>query len=74
MWQGTEPIELPLKALRLESLTLLRDLLLAGPALDRQNQENTSLQARQTATKSDCNCPEEVKCQDDRQNPQLLRA
>ncbi|MBW3585599.1 MAG: hypothetical protein KY448_07045 [Cyanobacteria bacterium 0813] len=37
MWQTTEPIELPLKALRLESLTLLRDLLSVGPAVDRQN-------------------------------------
>ncbi|MEG5067056.1 hypothetical protein QUB33_25965 [Microcoleus sp. B3-A4] len=31
MGQTTEPIELPLKALRLESLTLLRDLLSLSP-------------------------------------------
>ncbi|MBD1811060.1 hypothetical protein NDA07_04350 [Microcoleus vaginatus DQ-U2] len=46
MWQTTEPIELPLKALRLESLTLLRDLLSLGPAVEKAESTNTSLQAR----------------------------
>ncbi|EGK88536.1 hypothetical protein [Microcoleus vaginatus] len=46
MWQTTEPLELPLKALRLESLTLLRDLLSLGPAVEKSESTSTSLQAR----------------------------
>ncbi|MEO6862066.1 MAG: hypothetical protein ABI180_11145 [Microcoleus sp.] len=52
------------------SLTLLRDLLSAGPAVDRLAGTSTSPHTGHIATTSDCKCLEPVKCQHGQENPQ----
>ncbi|MEG4577913.1 hypothetical protein QUA56_35450 [Microcoleus sp. N3A4] len=63
-----------MKALREDKLNTAERFVVTRPGSRSAKSTSTSLQARQTAAKSDCNCQESVKCQHDRQNRQLLRA
>lgn len=54
------------------SLTLLRDSLSADPTFDRLARTSTNPHTGQTATTSDCNSREPVKCQHYQENPHQI--
>ncbi|MEG5015862.1 MULTISPECIES: hypothetical protein [unclassified Microcoleus] len=73
MWQTTEPIELPLKALREDKLNTAERFVVTRPWSRRQNPRSQACKHRRQIP-NPSNCLEPGKCQLDRQNPQPLRA
>ncbi|MEG4859109.1 hypothetical protein QUB75_16145 [Microcoleus sp. K1-B6] len=74
MWQTTEPIELPLKALREDKLNTAERFVVSRPCSreGRIHDRKGCKHGRQSPNPS--NCLEPGQCQHDRQNPQPLQA
>ncbi|HSF75798.1 MAG TPA: hypothetical protein VLA84_18530 [Microcoleus sp.] len=74
MWQTTEPIELPLKALREDKLNTAERFVVTLAVLSRRQNPRAQACKHGRQIPNPSNCLESGKCQHDRQNPQPLPA